>query len=138
MANLDRNGSCLCGAVTLTLRITSPSVSACHCATCRKWGGGPLLVAEGELAQLSGEQQVRIHDSSEWAERGFCGQCGSHLFYRLKSNGHHAVPVGLLDDHGDWQFDSQIFVDSRPAYYCFANQTRVLTGEQVFTEFEQG
>jgi len=48
------------------------------------------------------------------------------------------VPVGLLDGYDDWQFDSQIFVESRPAYYCFANQTRELTGEQVFAEFEQG
>ena len=24
--------------------------------------------------------------SSAWAERGFCKNCGSHLFYRLKEN----------------------------------------------------
>lgn len=135
MADREKHGSCLCGAVTLTLHLTAATLSACHCATCRKWGGGPLLAAEGTAAQFSGEQHLRVYASSQWAERGFCAECGSHLFYRLKRGGLYAVPVGILDGEEAWRFDSQIFIDAKPDYYCFANQTRELTGEQVFAEF---
>jgi hypothetical protein len=41
------NGSCLCGAVTLSTTTMSPLVSACHCNMCRKWGGSALLVLNG-------------------------------------------------------------------------------------------
>lgn len=137
MADLEKHGSCLCGAITLTLHLAEPTISACHCTICRKWGGGPLLVAEGEDAHFTGEQHLRVYASSDWAERGFCGECGSHLFYRLKSGGLYAVPVGVLDGDVAWRFESQIFIDAKPDYYCFANQTRELTGEQVFAEFGQ-
>ncbi|MCW2291749.1 hypothetical protein M2262_001799 [Pseudomonas sp. BIGb0408] len=136
MAHLEKHGSCLCGAVSLTLHVTATNVSACHCTTCRKWGGGPLLVVEGETAHFTGQRHVRTYASSEWAERAFCVECGTHLFYRLTNGGFYAVPVGLLDGDENWQFESQVFIDAKPAYYCFANQTRELTGEQLFAHYK--
>lgn len=137
MAHMEKRGSCLCGAVTLTLEIEQPVVSACHCATCRKWGGGPLLVVEGKAARFNSERNVRVYASSEWAERGFCSECGTHLFYRLKSADMYAVPAGVLEGEDSWRFESQVFIEAKPDYYCFANQTRELTGEQLFAEFGQ-
>ncbi|TBU88305.1 GFA family protein [Phytopseudomonas dryadis] len=137
-ATQEKHGRCLCGAVGISISTAQLTVSACHCATCRKWGGGPLMVVESETPpRISGEQQVRVHASSDWAERGFCGQCGSHLFYRLKAGGFHAIPVGLLDGDEAWRFELQVFIDAKPAYYCFANQTRNLTGEELFAQHGQ-
>ncbi|RUR30753.1 aldehyde-activating protein [Vreelandella nanhaiensis] len=101
---------------------------------CRKWGGGPLLVAEfAHEVSFTGAEHITTFSSSEWAERGFCKQCGTHLFYRLKQERHYAIPVGLLDS-SDWTFTEQIFIDQKPDFYAFSNNTNMLTEEEVFAQ----
>ncbi|ANF56798.1 GFA family protein [Halotalea alkalilenta] len=130
---MEYRGGCLCGAVQLYVMVDGHKVGACHCAMCRKWGGGPLLALENVLGlRLEGEEAVSVYASSNWAERGFCSHCGTHLFYRLKDGGHYAVPVGLLEVDDDWVLDEEIFIESQPPYYAFSNQTKRLTGEQAF------
>jgi hypothetical protein len=84
----ERRGSCLCGAVRLAIQTTSKSVAACHCSMCRTLGGGPLLALEcGTEVHFDGTDSISVFSSSDWAERGFCSKCGTHLFYRLKKEG---------------------------------------------------
>ncbi len=131
----ERHGSCLCGAVEITLKVTGTSVAACHCSMCRKWGSGPFLAIECEGGvRFDGDDDIAVFRSSEWAERGFCRRCGSHLFYRLKDVTHYAIPVGLLDDREQWSFDQQIFIEEKPSFYSFANETKNLTGAEVFAQ----
>ncbi|WP_295461638.1 GFA family protein [uncultured Pseudomonas sp.] len=134
---LERHGQCLCGAVQLDCRLDNTDVSACHCQTCRRWGGGPLLAVEcAQPPVIGGGDALGIHASSDWAERGFCIHCGTHLFYRLKAEPHYAIPVGLLEGE-DWTLASEVFIEEKPAWYCFANQTRQLTGAELFAEHGQ-
>ncbi|MBW4458295.1 MAG: GFA family protein [Nostoc indistinguendum CM1-VF10] len=129
-------GSCLCGAVSLSTTSMSNQMGACHCSMCRKWGGGPLLAIDckGDVS-FSGEENIRIYQSSEWAERAFCNQCGSHLFYKLKQNNQYFIPVGLFEKCEGLVFDHQVFIDEKPKYYCFADETKNLTGAEVFAQF---
>ena len=131
------SGQCLCGAVKLTAD-ASPHLGACHCGMCRRWGGGPLLAVhcEGEVT-IEGDENVTRYNSSEWAQRGFCKQCGTHLFYHLMPVDDYVIPVGLLDESEGLNFHRQIFIDSKPGYYSFAEDTPVLTGEEVFAQFGQ-
>ena len=130
------HGHCLCGAVEVTANKAGNNVGACHCRMCRRWAGGPFMEIDcGTDVGFDGEDNIAVFDSSSWAERGFCRQCGTHLFYRIKETGQHMVPVGLFDDEEGLVFDIQVFVDERPAYYEFANQTRSLTGEEIFKMF---
>lgn len=131
-------GECLCGAVRITANEASHSVCACHCETCRRWAGAPFMeVGCGQAVTFDGEEHVAVYASSDWAERGFCRQCGTHLFYRLKSTGEHMVPVGLLGDSDALKFEKQVFVDEKPAYYRFENDTQNLTGPELFALFSQ-
>lgn len=134
MAELNTlKGICLCGAVSLHLQHENPSMSACHCSICRRWAGGPLLALESHKApQIDGAENVRTFASSEWAERGFCSRCGTHLFYRLTKGEFYVLPAGLFQEGGNWPFELQVFVDERPGNYQFANVTREMTGEEVF------
>lgn len=135
---IEKQGRCLCGAVEFSLSLKHPTFGACHCSMCRKWGGGPLLTVDTDIpVQYIREDQIRVYSSSDWAERGFCATCGSHLFYRLKQSGFYAVPVGLLDEPEDLTFDLQVFIDEKPSGYCFSNQTRTMTGEEVAALFSQ-
>ena len=130
---VNKNGSCLCGAVSFTTSNFSKKVGACHCGMCRKWGGGPFMEVDcGTNISFKGEENITVYNSSDWAERGFCKKCGSHLFYRLKESNQHMVPVGLFDDQEPFVFDSQVFIDKKPSFYSFANQTNDMTEAEIF------
>lgn len=127
-------GSCLCGAVSLRVGHGGrPSMSACHCGICRRWTGGPFMSIECHQApEIDGAEHVRTFASSEWAERGFCSRCGTHLFYRFKEGEFYAYSAGLFDEAGRWPFELQVFIDEKPGNYAFADRTREMTGEDVF------
>ena len=123
-------GHCLCGAVT----ITAPEldeVDACHCRTCRRWGSGPFMTVHGGPPVIV-NGRVKAYRSSDWAERVFCPECGTHLYYHLLRANDHILSAGLFDDDAAFWFRRQIFIDSKPAHYDFANDTEKLTGAQVF------
>lgn len=127
---------CICGGVTISADSIKPHVGACHCKTCRQWGGGPFMELNcGSDVTITGNENIQIFDSSEWAERGFCKNCGTHLFYRLKGTQEHMVPVGLFDDSLNVKFHNQVFIDEKPSYYSFADDTEKLTGEELFAKF---
>jgi hypothetical protein len=103
---------------------------------CQRWGGGPLLAVHcGSEVVITGLPNVTVFQSSEWAERGFCASCGTHLYYRLRAANEYIVPVGLFRDGTQFRFDEQIFVDQKPSYYEFANSTARLTEAEVFAKY---
>ncbi|WP_128003650.1 GFA family protein [Piscinibacter defluvii] len=127
-------GQCLCGAVA----VTSPKareIGACHCGFCRRWGGGPLLAVHcGPAVEFQGGEHVSVFASSQWAERAFCSKCGTHLYYKLLATGEYFVPAGVFDST-DFELASQIYIDKKPSYYSFANQTPMLTEQQVIEQY---
>jgi hypothetical protein len=125
----------LCGAVAVTVPAFDGSVGACHCGMCRRWGGGPSLsIAGGRDLRIAGEEHIRCYESSERAERGFCAKCGTHLFYRDKATGARYVWAGLFDDLPGAAFDHQIYIDRKPAWYAFANETRNRTEAEMVSQ----
>nr|WP_067285688.1 GFA family protein [Marinobacterium profundum] len=130
-------GHCLCGKTSISVGQMSLHVGACHCGQCRRWTGGPLLATDcGTDVTLAGDDYIGVFRSSDWAERGFCTACGSHLFYRLIESRQYFVPVGLFEDGANLVLDHQVFIDEKPAFYAFANPTRNLTGTEAFAQFE--
>jgi hypothetical protein len=128
-------GSCLCGSIHFAVQQMNAHVGACHCSMCRHWSGGPWLAVDCGT-EVTFEGSPTVFDSSSWAERGFCGRCGTHLFYRLKQDGKHFMPAGLFQgDEDRLVFDHQVFIDEKPAYYDFQNETRNMTGAEVFAQF---
>ncbi|MCU0569383.1 MAG: GFA family protein [Oculatellaceae cyanobacterium Prado106] len=128
-------GNCLCGAITVTAP-DRKNIDACHCGMCRRWGGGPALgIPCGSEVQIDGLEHLKVFQSSDWAERAFCSQCGTHIFYRLVPSQDYFLPAGLFQDDLGFEFTEQIFVDRKPPYYDFANPTANLTEAEVFAKF---
>jgi hypothetical protein len=125
--------NCLCGAI----EIEAPNqhdVAICHCSTCRRWAGGPMFAVHcGFDVHFSGTEPSR-YQSSDWAERGFCPNCGTHLFYHLLSGGEYILPAGLFQDQ-NFKLSSEIFIDEKPEFYQLKNETLKMTGQQVFEQF---
>ncbi len=126
-------GQCLCGAIEVVAS-EAGDVGLCHCAMCRRWSGGPMFAVHcGSDVRFKGAQPA-AYRSSDWAERGFCPACGTHLFYRLLPTGEYMLSAGLFQQQ-EFQLKSQIFIDEKPAFYELANDTEKLTGQQVFERF---
>jgi hypothetical protein len=96
------SGRCLCGAVRFEIDGPLRDVSVCHCVECRRWHGNPggYTAAPREALRLTGEDSLRWIDSPEsdaHARRGFCGECGSSLFWQPADVDYVNVAVGTLD-----------------------------------------
>ncbi len=129
-------GSCLCGAVRFTAAPKTREVGACHCSMCRRWTAGPFLGLEcGSTVEIADKSQLGVYRSSAWAERQFCKQCGTPLFYRLIDKNAYFVSAEAFDDQAGFVFATQTFIDEKPAYYEFANKTQNMTGAEVFAAF---
>lgn len=129
------SGHCLCGAVTVTGVPQRPHVEACHCEMCRRWGGIAFLGIQcGPDVSFTGEEHIVRYASSDWAERGFCGKCGTNLFYCFTPATNYSFTAGLFDDLGAMTMGEQIFIDEKPAYYSFAEDTVKKTGAEVIEE----
>lgn len=60
---------------------------------------------------------------------------GSNLFYHIVESSDYQVSAGLFDDQSKFRMSLQVFTDSRPEYYDFANKTKMMTGEEVVALF---
>ena len=118
------------GAILGNHRIRS--CGACHCAMCRRWCAGPFLYVEcGDSLQFQASACLGIYRSSPWAERGFCSQCGSTLYYKMLKTASYSVSAEAFDQ-SDYHFTSQIFIDRKPSYYSFRNETHNTREEEWF------
>jgi hypothetical protein len=75
------SGGCLCGAVRYQAIGQPFAVSHCHCQTCRKHNGGPVVTLAGYKADqvtFSGAQRS-FYASSPGVARAFCSACGTPL-----------------------------------------------------------
>ena len=124
---------CLCGSIEVDAADHS-EVGLCHCTMCRRWSGGPMFAVHcGAKVRFNGQKPSR-YPSSDWAERGFCPTCGTHLFYHLLASDEYILPAGLFQDQR-FRLSSEIFIDEKPAYYALKNETHKMTGQQVFEQY---
>lgn len=130
-------GNCLCGNVTIEVEDID-TFEACHCKMCRRWGSGPLMAVHSQSKpDIKGQESVTVYQSFEWAERAFCNKCGTNLYYHQLGSDEYVLSVGLFQNNGKFNFTSQIFIDKKPDYYEFVNDTEDLTQQQLFDKFAE-
>lgn len=118
------HAQCLCGAVKLEVPETH-ELHACHCGKCRTWNGGASFTLTAQSPEISGSEHIGRYSSSEWAQRCFCKECGTHLFVQVGND--YYINAGLFADNADFRIASQIFIDCKALYYDLANDTPKLT-----------
>lgn len=78
-------GACLCEGVRFEVTPPTKWCAHCHCTMCRRAHGTGVVTWFGAHSQsvrlLSGADLLRWYRSSPQARRGFCGHCGSMLFF---------------------------------------------------------
>ena len=74
-------GGCMCGAVRYETTGESFKVIHCHCQSCRKHNGAPVVTLAGfnaDQVKFIGDER-KIYESSPGVGRAFCGKCGTPL-----------------------------------------------------------
>lgn len=114
-------------------------LDACHCTDCRRWGGGPFIGPAMAELTFTAKDTLKWYQSSDWAERGFCSNCGSSLFYRLLETPEKIGVSGgaFAELPNNLPITMEFFIDSKPDYYAFEGERKRLTGEEVFAMFAQ-
>ncbi len=134
----ELNGKCMCGAVSVTATPAKPELGACHCGMCRAWSSAAFVgfVVQPGYASLG---PVKTYRSSDWAERTFCSECGTSLWYRVTAPGdHHGethMSAGLFENAGGAALTHEVFIDRKPEGYAFAGKTHQMTEAEIFAMF---
>jgi hypothetical protein len=94
-------GGCLCGAVRYRASGEASHPTLCHCNSCRRAAGAPLVAwvtfPQAEFAITKGPPTR--YRSSPPVVRTFCGACGTSLTYQHTSFPDEVdVTVASLDD----------------------------------------
>lgn len=134
----ELNGQCMCGAVSVTATPAKDAIGACHCDMCRRWTSSALMTFQAEpgYAALG---PVKTYTSSEWAERAFCAECGSALWYRMTApgpmQGQTQMAAGLFENAGAQELRLELYIDKKPQGYAFAGDRKQITEAEMMAMY---
>lgn len=121
------HGECLCKSVSILVNGDYvAAIGACHCKMCQRSNGVLFAAFEAAPDAVSYTGPVKVYASSSFAERTFCGTCGSALWLRDTGPtpaGYELMP-GLFDEAKDFPLISEIYHDKAPAYLPLAGDYR--------------
>jgi hypothetical protein len=105
----------MCRAVRYETTGESFGVIHCHCHSCRKHNGAPVVTLAGFKADqvtFSGDER-KIYESSPGVGRAFCGNCGTPLTW--EGDGGDLGPI--VEFHISTFDDPEVLVPSAHAFY---------------------
>jgi hypothetical protein len=116
-------GGCLCGRVRYRVAGPLRPIVACHCGQCRRTSGhhtAATACRRGDLA-VEGEDALTWYESTPGVRRGFCGRCGSSLFWDRDGSDTLSIFAGSLDQPSGLRMVMHIFTEDAGDYYQIAD-----------------
>ena len=125
------DGGCLCGAVRYRFSGTPSSSDNCHCRSCRRASGAPVVawitVRRSELGVLSGTPAV-FH-SSPGVTRQFCSRCGTALTYQSERRPDTIdITTASLDDPEAYPPTTEVWLEDRLSWQPTSPDTKKSDG----------
>lgn len=116
------SGRCLCGAVRYEVRGPLRDVLLCHCVECRRWSGHVFAATAVRrdhlvLLQSGALRWAASPESESSARRGFCGGCGSSLFWDAPARDTVSVAAGTLDEPTRLRLLGHVYTTQAGDYY---------------------
>ena len=116
------SGCCLCGAVRYEVRGPLRDVLLCHCRECRRWSGHVFAATAARrddliLIESGGLRWVAGPESESEARRGFCGECGSSLFWDAPARDTISIAAGTLAEPTGLRLLGHVYVSHAGDYY---------------------
>lgn len=124
-------GACLCGGVAFLATGLREEVIACHCSQCRRISGHHVAATSAALGNVTftADASLRWYASSDTADRGFCGTCGSSLFWRPRGGDRLAISAGCLDAPTGLRLARHIFTADKGDYYAIDDDLPQFEGD---------
>ena len=117
-------GGCVCGAVTYAIKGRAPrEFLYCHCRQCRHFTGSIVAgfsVQREVLDVIDSGSSLKWYKSSEAVRRGFCGTCGTSLFWE-GSDGFEIWMGSLADDGASMTCSGHLNCDFKAPYTVIAD-----------------
>jgi hypothetical protein len=122
-ASSTHEGGCECGAVCYRVNGRIRDSIVCHCSQCRRSHGHTPGYSKARTAEMSieGEDFIVWYGSSAEARRGFCGRCGSSLFWQRIGADALSMTAGSLKAPTGLRTARQIFTADKGDYYAIAD-----------------
>lgn len=119
MSDHPLEGGCLCGQVRYKVSDDLAGVIACHCRECRKMSGHffAATAAPRDTFEITIAAGLRWFGSSSTSRRGFCGECGSSLFFDHGPQEPIGIAAGSFDGDPPLTVAAHIYVDEAGKYY---------------------
>jgi hypothetical protein len=116
------SGRCLCGAVRYEVHGALRDVLLCHCVECRRWSGHIFAATSARrehlvLLESGGLRWMVSPESESEARRGFCGECGSSLFWDAPARDTVSIAAGTLDEPTGLGLLGHVYVGQAGDYY---------------------
>jgi len=121
MTDQVTRGSCLCGDIRFETAAEPQGASMCHCGQCRKQSGGIWSSAYVKDSALTISGPVRWFEASPQAKRGFCGRCGSSLFWKAHDEDTTSFALGAVEAPTGLRIEKHIFVGDKGDFYEIAD-----------------
>lgn len=128
-------GQCLCGGVTIAAVVDAPTLAACHCSMCQRQNSGPYISVMTDQSATKAAGPVKIFRSSDWAERAFCAECGSTIWYSTVHDGARYLSAGLFENAGGASLELEYYADNCPQGYALAGDHKRMTKAETIAFF---
>lgn len=94
-------------------------VTFCHCSKCRKWHGhvGAYAAVDRPDFRYVEQRAVKWFQATDTIRRGFCGECGSSLFWDEEGEAKLSICAGSFDGASGLRPKAHIFLGSKGDYY---------------------
>lgn len=121
-------GRCLCGAVRFEIYNTLMDVINCHCSKCRRFNGhvGAYTATDRQNLVLVQSDTLKwfrsTTDETPDVHRGFCGRCGSSLFWDPRGEARISIAAGALDEPTGLKTSRHVWVSQKGDYYRISDE----------------
>lgn len=114
-----RRCQCLCGAVEFIVTSRSYTAHECHCTQCRRFSGHLWAYVSLRWEDVSFQKDDRLvwFALTDRAKRGFCGRCGTSLFWRQNGSDEVDVSAAAFDEPSGLRLGAPSFPEFKGDYY---------------------
>jgi len=118
---MSQHGQCLCEKVQYTVDGPLRDIINCHCTRCRRSTGHFMAAtsARRDDVQIEGDT-LKWYEPVEGTEYGFCGNCGSTLFWRTtRQPKSMSIAAGTLTPPTGLKTTTAIYLDFGSDYHHY-------------------